>query len=318
MTARQISTRFRAYQLDEAGASFSLAANGHMTVIEARVTDLSRPHLIAEVNHFGNGRIDTLHITSWDTDHCNLGDLEWMIRTLQPRTIEYPGYTPHSDTAREALSVIQSEYRRPGRGNTLPALAIRRIDPEYIGRLVAAENLAYQDVFYHPRSIMEGSNDNSTVKVFRRGMFNVASLGDVEHPNLSAGLRRCKIFQDEIDVLLLAHHGSDSALNSKTFLEKVMPRVAICASNYDNHHDHPRQVVRDTLHELGIAIFTTKTGDVIIESLPQHNQQFRVTNMRAGNTEVSSQRTYTSKKARLLAMNSDTLRNRVQPGYRGV
>ena len=42
-------TRFRAYQLGTSGSSFSYFADGHFTLLEGRLTNRSRPSLIAEL-----------------------------------------------------------------------------------------------------------------------------------------------------------------------------------------------------------------------------------------------------------------------------
>ena len=76
MPAEQIHTRFRAYQLGSAGSFFSYYAAGKFTLIEARVGDVSRPNLVAELEACGKETIDTLHITSWDQDHCAVGSLQ--------------------------------------------------------------------------------------------------------------------------------------------------------------------------------------------------------------------------------------------------
>ena len=193
------------------------------------------------------------------------------------------------------------------------------IDPDYITGLKSAEDLAYRDVVYHPRVLLDGeSNNNSTVKLFRQGCFNVASLGDVEDANIGAYLRRCKIFKREIDVLLLAHHGADCPTNSKTFFEAVQPKIAICGSQFDNQFEHPKPEVRQRLFDLDIPIMTTKTGDVIIRSLPPHTRKFRATNLIANSTKVSSQIDFVARKSYWLSMNADTLRNLYRPGFKGL
>ena len=222
MTARSIITRFRAYQLGTAGASFSLYVDGTFTLIEARLTDINRPNLDQELTTCGKSAIDVLHITGWDQDHCAKADLEEILLRYKPSTIEYPGYAPHSDTAKECLIIIQ-QYRAKNadKGRAIKCVSI---NPDYIKGLKSAEDLAYRDIFYHPRVLFDDdSNNNSTVKLYRQGCFNVASLGDVEDANIGSYLRRCKIFKRELDVLLLAHHGADCATNSKKFLEIVRP-----------------------------------------------------------------------------------------------
>ena len=317
MTARSIITRFRAYQLGTAGASFSLFADSTFTLIEARLTDLSRPNLDHEMTQCGKTSIDVLHITGWDQDHCATADLEEVLSRYKPAKIEYPGYSPHSDTAKECLRIIQN-YRATNskKGRSVKCIAV---DPDYIKGLGTAEDLAYRDVLYHPRTLFDGeSNNNSTIKLFRQGCFNVASLGDVEDANIGAYLRRCKIFKREVDVLLLAHHGAECPTNSKTFFEAVQPRIAICASQFDNQFEHPKPEVRQRLFDLDIPIMTTKTGDVIIRSLPPHTQKFRATNLIANSAVVSSELDFVTRKSHWLSMNADTLRNLYRPGFKGL
>lgn len=270
MTARRIPTRFRAYQLGQAGSSFSLFADRRFTLIEARLTDTSRPNVNQELHWCGKTGIDVLHITGWDQDHCAISDLEEILFRYEPTTIEYPGYPAHTDCAKKCLMIIlgyQVSAQQRGR-----PVKCESINPNYINALKKAEDFAYRDIFYHPRKLREGeSNNNSTVKLFRRGCFNVASLGDVEDENIGGFLRRCRTFTREMDVLLLAHHGSDCAINSKTFFEAVRPQIVICSSQFGNQFEHPKTAVCQRLASLNIPIMTTKRGDVIIESKAPHS-----------------------------------------------
>lgn len=264
----------------------------------------------------GKTHIDCLHITSWDQDHCSASNLEEILVTYKPKKIEFPGYEPESDNARQCQKLIL-DYQRNTKAIGNPVSCIS-ITPIYIKGLSSASELGYKDIFYWPHSLADNANDNSTVKVFREGCFNVASLGDVEDVNIASYLRGCGIFKREIDVLILAHHGADCPTNSKTFFEKVRPKLVVCTSNYDNQFDHPRQEVRDTLYELDIPLYTTKTGDIIIQSLEPHDCKFRVYNLMANSTAISSQKDFSIKKHHWLTMNADTIRNlyRGKPAYR--
>lgn len=99
---KAISTRFRAYQLGSAGSSFSYCAGGHFTLIEARLTDVSRSKLLEEMHMCKVDSVDTLHITSWDADHCSSAEIEDLLNLLRPSVIECLGYPPH--TVRNYLS----------------------------------------------------------------------------------------------------------------------------------------------------------------------------------------------------------------------
>ena len=76
-------TRFRAYQLGEKGASFSISVDQYFILIEARYNSVNKPHVIYEMELSGVAHIDVLHITSWDEDHCKSTELEDIIKELK-------------------------------------------------------------------------------------------------------------------------------------------------------------------------------------------------------------------------------------------
>lgn len=307
---KSIRTRFRAYHLGTSGSSFSYFADGRFTMIEGRLTDDSRPQVEREMEICGVDEAASLHITSWDSDHSNKHELPELLNLIRPRRIECPGYDPIKDYGHgeDCLAMI-AEYRSRRR-NTGFVPVIQHITPAYIEGLDHASALAFNNMFYNPYHIVQNANDNSTVKLFREGSFNVLSLGDVEDSLIGARLRRCRILTSETDVMILAHHGADNGFTTKKFLRHVDPAVAICSSNYDNMYDHPRQEIRDLLYEEDIDLKTTKTGDVIIQSIGDHTGAYEVVNLKAKSTEISSRITFVSKKAHILDANADSLRQR--------
>jgi competence protein ComEC len=312
MTAKQIHTRFRAYSLGTEGGSYSIFIAGHFTLIEARVTEKSWKAIAHELDCCGKRYIDTLHITSWDLDHCKLRDLEWILDQLRPTRIEYPGYPPDKDEALACLQRILA-YQREGlqEGTKITPVSIT---PAYIDALGVGEKLLYNDIFYHPRSLYENANDNSTVKLFRRGSFNVASLGDVEHDYIGAGLRRCPILCSETDLLILPHHGSDHSVLSRRFLKEMKPQLGVCSNDYDDKHGHPDESIREMFKEAGIPLLCTKTGDVLVESMAPHGVRFQGWN--AHHDEIYRKGPYVAKKARLMLQNQDSLRDHYRPSSR--
>ena len=300
-------TRFRAYQLGSPGSSFSYYAAGHFTMLEGRLTDQSRSSVLFELKQCGVSGADTLHITSWDADHCAAGELPELLEILQPSHIEAPGYSPHCDNARKCAVIIEA-YRKLPRNANRP-VKIEYVTPAFIAALPEVSAVAFQNIFYHPRQIdREKNNNNSTVKLFRKGSFNVLSMGDVESVNLSAYLRRLPCLRREVDAMILAHHGADNGFTNKKLLERLTPAIAVCSSDYDNKHDHPDDAIRDLLHELDIALMTTKTGDVLVKSIDNHTGLFKAINLVAGSTKVSSELVFRSKKSKLLVHNDDTVR----------
>jgi competence protein ComEC len=276
------------------------------------LTETNKEPLFTEMEACGVDAVDCLHITSWDTDHCTIAELEELLAGLRPTRIECPGYDPSSDNAKACRKLIR-EYQAVKRNSNRP-VTIEYVTPEYINGLVHAERLGFNNVFYHPKHIdPDCSNDNSTVNLFRRGSFNVLSLGDVESVDLSARLRRDKYLRREVDVMILAHHGANNGFTNKRLLQHIEPHVAICSSNWDNQHGHPTQEIRDLLYEQGVILMTTKTGDVIVKSVGRHDGAYEVVNLKAGSTEVSSVYKFTSKKSILLSHNEDTIRQLYSP-----
>lgn len=310
---KSVRTRFRAYQLGCAGASYSYFADGHFTLIEAMATDYSKKNILDEMEICGKNAIDTLHITGWDNDHCSVSGLTWILENLHPRRIEYPGYDHDTECSKSCKEMILNY----GAMQRARKASLQRMDPPYINGLKSSEGPGYTDIIFHPKELQDNSNDNSTIKFFRRGAFTVLSLGDVQCSNISSMVRRAKQVQTETDVLILAHHGADNGFTTKKFLEEVNPSVAICTSNYDNHHNHPRQEIRDLLWEQRIPIYTTKTGDVIIESIRGHNEHYQLTNLIANSSKASPPKHFIARKARLLRMNADTIRARMYRKNRG-
>lgn len=306
MTAKSKPTRFRAYQLGNAGSSFSYFNGEQFTLIEARYNETNAPSIESEMKLCNTKSIHALHITSWDQDHCSPSQLDEILNKFSPHKIEYPGYKPHTQAGEESLKLIK-DYEKAKRYKK--GLRIVQVTPDYIKSLEVAENYGYRDTLHHPKYIDEqSSNNNSTVKHFRSGSFNVLSLGDVECPNIASGLRRQRVIKNEVDVMILAHHGADNGFTTSTFIRTVRPTVAIASADYANKFAHPKQNIRDLLHNHKVKLFTTKTGDVVIYSIGHHTGDYRVVNLKAGSSEISSSYEYRARKSEFLKNNQDTIR----------
>jgi competence protein ComEC len=313
MTIQQKNTRFRAYQLENKGSSLSYFDGDNFTLIEARYTDTNKDSIDEELSICRVNNISVLHITSWDQDHCSPSQLELILQKFNIKKIEYPGYSPHTDCGKESLKIILTHKKKNEHKKII------QVTPEYISSLNKAEEYGYNNILYHPKFINPTSaNNNSTVKQFRKGSFNLLSLGDVECPNLSSGLSSYKSINSEVDVMILAHHGANNGFTTSSFLKKVKPHVAIATSDYNNQFEHPKQEIKNILYKNEINLFTTKTGDVVIYSIKNHTGHFRAVNLKAGSTAVSSEYEYYAKKSKFLKNNADSIRQRQngKPFYR--
>ena len=312
MTVQSVNTRFRAYQLDSAGSSFSYFSGDKFVLIEGRYCEANESSIKQELKICGLDRISTLHITSWDQDHCSPSQLKKILDDFRPTKVEYPGYKPHNDCGRESLEILKA-YRAKSSKPLIVA-----ITPEYIKSLDTASSYGYRNIMYWPKEIdAEKANNNSTVKQFRTGSFNVLSLGDVESTHISSYLRRTRSIYSEVDIMIMAHHGADNGFTTSAFLKAAKPTLAIATSNYGNQFDHPKPGIRELLHKNEVQLFTTKTGDVIVKSIGNHTGQFEVINLKAGSTEISSHYVGQARKAKYLRNNEDALRDRRATHNRG-
>lgn len=272
-------TRFRAYQLGEKGASFSLAVDNDFTLIEARLNDCNRANVINEMEVVGAQSISLLHITSWDVDHCNPDELRNILLKLKPQSIQYPCYEPDTDSGKQSLKLIRAYL-------SINQFVGNVISPQYINALEEGESAKYSTILYNPTKEYEKHNDMSIVALFRKGRFTVLSLGDCESPEIARLIMGCTMANKETDIMLMAHHGADNGFTTDEFVKTIAPKVAICACDYDNQYDHPRDEVREILHNNDVRFFTTKTGDVL--AVCDMDNNVHVTNFIGNGTKVSS------------------------------
>ncbi|MFN0293016.1 ComEC/Rec2 family competence protein [Pedobacter helvus] len=284
-------TKFRAFQLDSEGSLFSFYKQNIYTLLEARLPKGGIGVLIDDLGFHGKRRIDTLHITSWDADHCHFEDLSQILNHLRPALIEIPGYEPESDTGKLCKNVIlrYDDIHQEFITN------VNRISKSYIQQLPFGTAWDETNIFYPSDEQAVCKNDRSLVCLFRSKGFNVLSLGDCESWQIADRLLNCNFIRTEVDVLILPHHGANNGFITTSFLQKVRPKVAICSSNYDNRYDHPRPEVREMLFHTGTRLFTTKTGDVVIY---QRTNEWNasVYNMKMDNYGLSSSGEFTPKR----------------------
>ena len=200
MTIQKIKTRFRAYRLGSPGSSFSYYYNNYFTLIESRLNDINKPNLDEELKVCNKSNIDSLHITSWDEDHCNYSELKEILNNYNPSKIDKPGYSPHSETGNKCNDLIE-EYKTK-KSKIGEMITVKKINPDYIKSLDIAKDYGYKEVLFWPKKIDKSSNNNnSTVKLFRNGCFNVLSLGDVENTSIGNSFIG-SILKKELDILI--------------------------------------------------------------------------------------------------------------------
>lgn len=255
-----IATRFRAFQLDTDGSLFSVYKQGHYTLVEARLPKAGLRALQDDLAKYGKQTVDTLHITSWDVDHCSWNDLAAILNHLRPARIEVPGYVPDSDEGqlcRDTLLKYDVIHQRRVHN-------VHEITPAYIHGLPTASAWQDHDILVATDPNADCKNDRSLIRLFRSAGFSVLSLGDCESPAIAAQLMRDPIMRTEVDIIVLPHHGADNGFISDEFLKAIKPIIAVSTSNWGNEYGHPKPEVRQMLANNGVEVMTSKAGDVFI------------------------------------------------------
>jgi competence protein ComEC len=266
-----LQTVFRAFKLETSGSLCSVYNDGQYTLMEARLPVGGIEVLLQELKFYKKDHVDILHITGWDVDHCDQIDLGQILNKLRPARIEIPGYVPDSEEGKVCRNillnydVIHQRYVH----NTV------EVTPAYIATLKNAEKWNKSSVLFPTDPEAPNKNDRSLIKFIRSTTFSVLSLGDCESSEIAERLMRSDIIREEVDVLILPHHGADNGFISDDFLKAVKPQVAVATSNRGNAYDHPRPEIRALLDRNNIPLMTTKDGDAfVVHEAGQQQSQY--------------------------------------------
>lgn len=251
---------FRAFKLDTPGSLCSMFQDNKYTLIEARLPNGGIVELVNDLRIHGKEQIDTLHITSFDVDHCDMIELGQILNTLRPARIEIPGYEPDSEEGKSCRKLLlkYDDIHQRYVHNTI------QITPSYIATLPNATSWSSSNVLFWTDPAAPSKNDRSLIEFFRSTSFSVLSLGDCEACEIAGRLMRSAILQKEVDVMILPHHGAANGFITDEFLKALNPQVAVATSNRGNEYDHPRPEIRALLASNGIPLMTSKDGDVFV------------------------------------------------------
>lgn len=285
MEFKNIHTRFRAYQLGSKGSSFSYwdSDTNKFVLGEARLNQDNWPSIKHELLQCGKDSIDDLYISSWDIDHCSPIELGIILEHLKPSSVYYPRYSPDltKPNQMESKKLIDS-YNGP------PKIFKYNGSPGS-----AAEAWKYGQVFFNPK-LTGNPNDDSLITLWRRGNLSVLSVGDLESTDRSEAVSNTKIL-NEVDVLILAHHGSSRNFTTDSLLKALKPKVCIALVDRKNQYGHPDPLVYQRVNN-NSWYYSTKDGDVIIETNGNSNEHFTVYDYISNGQKRQSVKSFSTKK----------------------
>lgn len=120
----------------------------------------------------------------------------------------------------------------------------------------------------HPDKLYKDPNDNSIVLKVKLGPLKFLFMGDVSK-NIDY-----KLIDEEIDVIKIAHHGSNTS-TSLQLIEKTRPKIAIIQTTRIEKFDFPSKEVINILKMNGVKIYQTKYDYQIKYVFNENNGYFR-------------------------------------------
>lgn len=216
----------------DAGASFSFH---DMEPTEKVYKQVIRPYLLGE----GITKIDAIFMTHEHVDHH--GSIPFIVRDFPTDEIIISPYFDREDSvllellkAKENIKLVNFDENLHLNGQAFKILS--------------------------PERDRQDANDNSLVFYTEIGGLSWLFTGDISKSVEEAILRNYPALS--IDVLKVAHHGSDTS-TSEVLLEKTKPRFAFIGVGRNNRYNHPKKEVIEGLENAQIEILRTDLDGAI-------------------------------------------------------
>jgi len=209
--------------------------------------------------------IDYLVLTHPQVDHMN--GLRFIASHFHPKEFWYSGYGVKNQSFSELMEVIEAKKikkRLPADlrgGRQISGVKIEVLHP------LPGENR---------EQLLEtsaGLNDKSLVLKLSYGGESLLFPGDLERPGEEVVTSRAGALLKS-DVLLVPHHGSKTSC-SKTFIQKVKPRLSIISSGRGNYFGFPHSETLKRLEAMGSHIVRTDEVGAVQLSLGPNRFEVR-------------------------------------------
>ena len=242
-TVVSADSKLQIYFFDVGQADSSLViADGQTMLIDAGNNE-DGPLLVNYIKGLGIEKIDYLVGTHPHEDH--IGGMDDIINNFEIGKIYMPDVTTTTATFQSVLEAISSKglsITRCEIGNTFGL-------GDGICTIMSVENEEQSNL-----------NLNSIVIHLAYGEKTFLFMGDAEKEIED------KISWPKVDVLKVAHHGSDTSSSDK-FLNAVKPETAIISVGAHNTYSHPAKSTLDALTKVGAKIYRTdQDGTVLLTS----------------------------------------------------
>jgi competence protein ComEC len=225
--------------------SILLISNNETMLIDAGTNEKGQT-VVENIKNLGITKIDYLIGTHPHEDH--IGGLDDVINNFEIGTIYMPKVQTNTKTFEDVLDAISNK----GLKITTP----EKGDKFNVGNVEC-------EIMLCDSELSEKENNLNLSSIVIRAVYNKQSylfMGDAETKNEQT--------RDwpQTNVLKVGHHGSNTS-SSQSFLNQVMPQIAIIQVGKDNSYGHPKQAILNRIQKLGTTIYRTdEKGNILLES----------------------------------------------------
>lgn len=209
--------------------------DGKTMLIDAGRDSTTGAVMNAVLSADGRTQVDWLVATHPDADH--IGGLPTVISANSVESVWAPDCNHDTETYTRFLQAVADK------GLSIDAAAR--------GKTIAAgDNYSIDILWPNAGANFDDTNDYSAVIKVTYGKTSFLFTGDATKDDL------LKADCGDIDVLKVAHHGSDTGTSS-ALLAALTPKIAVISYGLDNSYGHPTQAVLDALAASGATVYGT-------------------------------------------------------------
>ena len=239
------------------GISMSYMVDSSFTLIEARYNDDNIPKIKSEMELAGCTSIDLLHISCWEREYCDCGEIVRLLQDLQPLEVEIPGYEPTDDNGRQCRRIIREYCNRSDLSELFEAGPRTLEDPTTL------PDADFTDLIFSPLKKYDDDSANSVVKIFRQGKFSILNVSKSNRVEEVIEILNKTGLTSFVDVLITyySEETDKSSFIDGVFLDVVNPQMIALACS------KPQLMVKknNVLEDRGIRASKTEQGDILIK-----------------------------------------------------